>query len=167
MNITVNVDEVTLQSLIREATEYSGPHTVGDEVASQIVTRILSDHDLWPPLRDKVTEVRDEVIREKVTPLIAETFARTLTKTNVYGEATGQTTTLSEVIVAEAKRIMTQPNDSYSRSRRTVLQEMVADEVKRALGAEIADAVKKARELVSGQIGDMVSAAVAEGLRKR
>lgn len=167
MNITVQVDGVTLDSVIRPPTEYSDGITIGTEVARQLVNTIIQDRDVWPHFRDRVTEIRDEEIRAQVTPLIADALGKTLQKTNAYGEPAGGTTTLSEVIVAEAKRLLTQPKDSYSRSGRTVLQDMVAEEVKQALGAEIADAVKQARELVSGQVGEMVAAAVADAMRKR
>jgi hypothetical protein len=167
MDIRVQVNDVTLDSVISEANDYHDGITIGAVVAQQLAQRVINDHDAWPPFRDAVTQIRDEEIRAQVQPLITDALTKTLQKTNTYGEPTGQATTLSEIIVAEAKRLVTQPKDSYSRSGRTVLQEMVAAEVKAALSTEIADAVKKARELVAGQIGEMVSAAVAEGMRKR
>lgn len=169
MNITVQVDDATLASVIHEAAEYSEGRgwTVGDEVARQLAQRIYSDRDVWPSFRDRVTQVRDEEIRAQVQPLITKALTNPLQRTNSYGEPAGGTTTLSEIIVAEAKRLVTRPKDDYSRSGRTVLHEMVEAEVKKALGTEIADAVKLARETVSGQIGTMVAAAVADGMRKR
>lgn len=166
MNITVQVDEATLATVISEATEYRDDITIGDAVARQLTDHVLHDRDVWPRFRDQVTQIRDEEIRAQVAPLITEALTKPLQKTNNYGEPTGQATTLSEVIVAEAKRLVSQPKDSYSNGR-TLLQEMVAEQVKAALGKEIADAVKQARAAVADQVGDMVAAAVAEGMRKR
>ena len=63
--------------------------------------------------------------------------------------------------------MFTKQADSYSRSGQTVAQKIVAEEVATAFRSEVADAVKQARELVAGQIGEQVAAAVAEGMRKR
>lgn len=175
MNITVSVDEVTLDTAVAEVMAYddeTGPYpqgerTIGDLVAEQIVSRLIKDTGRWSRYCDQVTRVRDEVIRERVMPLIEEALTRPIQKTNTYGEATGQETTLTEVIIGEAQKIMKAPIDSYSRDRGTLLTKLVADEVKKALSAEIADAVKAARQQVSTEIGSHVAAAVQAGLKAR
>lgn len=169
MEITVNVDEATLADVIHEARDdYGHDVTLGSEVARRLANHVIHDRETWPPFRDRVLQIRDEEIREQVRPLIAEALAKSLQQTNNFGEPTGQTTTLSEVIVAEAKRVMTQKaGDSYNRSNRTILQDMVAKEVQAALAKEIADAVKQARAEVASQIGGMVAAAVEQGMRQR
>ncbi|MFD6531551.1 hypothetical protein [Streptomyces sp. NPDC060184] len=179
MNIEVQVDEITLSTIVGEIVSFDedgepysdgGGKTVADLVAERIVTKLVQD-ERWPSLRDRITQIRDEEIRAAVRPAIDEAINRPIKKTNHYGEATGQETTLSEVIVEEARKIMTQPADRYRSEQGTVLQQTVRAEVKNAFDTQIVDAVKTARDLVSGQIGTIVSeqiqAAVRAGLAKR
>lgn len=174
MNITVNVDEVTLATVVREVTGYDEddyPHgrrdiTVADVVAEEIVARLVRDGS-WPSVREQMLEVRREMLREALMPVVEEAMTSAFQKTNSYGEPTGAKVTMREVIVDEVKRMMTQPADSYSRDKGTVLQVMVRKEVEAALGAEVRDAVKKAREQVSAEIGQMVANAVQSGLKAR
>ena len=174
MNITVNVDEVSLDTVVAEIVAFdedgdpypNGERTVADLVAAQIMARLLKD-DGYRQLATRVQEIRAEEIRAAVRPLIEEALRRPIRKTNTYGEATGAETTLTEVIIDEAQKAITKPLDSYNRDKGTFLSKTVADEVKKALSAEIADAVKKAREQVSAEIGQHVAAAVQAGLKAR
>jgi hypothetical protein len=157
MQITVQVDEVTLTTVIGDIVEYdeydedgdasvTGHKTVADLVATQIVDRLIKDADRWPSLRERVTQIRDEVIRERVTPSVEAALTRPIRKTNRYGEPTGAETTLSELIVDEARKVLTEPADKYRSEKGSVLQHAIRTEVKAAFDAEIAAAVKKARE---------------------
>jgi hypothetical protein len=164
VNITVTVDEVTLDTVLHE---YDGEQTtVGDQVAFAIMQKLVSDRDVYPLLRKRVSQIRDEEIRAAVTPLITETLTRPFRQTNGYGEAAGPETTLSALIVAEAKALMTKPADAYSRSGQTVLGKIVAEEVSRAFKTVVADEVKRAKAEVAAQIGAMVAESVAAGMRK-
>lgn len=176
MNITVKVDEVSLETVVAEVVAFDedgdpyprGEKTMADIVGGQIVQRVISDRDAYPPFRNRVLEIRDEEIREAVRPMITEALTRPIKQTNRYGEETSQETTLSEIIVEEARKLLnSNAGDSYNRDTRTVVQKMVADEVTKALGAEIKDAVKQARDAVSIDIGQQVAAAVTAGLRVR
>lgn len=179
MNIEIKVDDITLSTVIAEVVDYdddgdlvsSGKEkTVADLVADRIVDRLVRD-DRYPRLKDRVTEIRDEEIRAAIRPAIEQAVTRPIRKTNSWGEPSGQETTLSEVIVDEARKFMKEPADKYRREEGTVLQKLVRDEVHKAFGAEIADAVKQARELVATQLGDKVSdqitAAVKAGLNAK
>ena len=165
MNIDVTVEDVTLQTIVREATDYSDPLTLADKVADRIVSGLAND-DEYGTFTRRVMAIRDEEIRAAVQPLITEALIRPFDKTNTYGEPiAGSATTLSEIIVSEAKSLLTKPLDSYNRDKGTVVSKMIAEEVHKALGAEIADAVKQARAAVADQIGTQIAAAVKAGLR--
>lgn len=179
MNIEIKVDDITLSTVIAEVVDYdedgdlvsSGKEkTVADLVADRIVERLVRD-DRYPRLKDRVTEIRDEEIRAAIRPAIEQAVTRPIRKTNSWGEPTGQETTLSEVIVDEARKFMKEPADKYRREDGTVLQKLVRDEVHKAFATEIADAVKQAREMVATQLGDKVSdqitAAVRAGLKAK
>jgi hypothetical protein len=173
VNITIQVDDITLSTVVADVVDIDEDgdlvatgkeRTVADLVAAQIVDRLVSD-DRYPRLRDRVTEIRGEEIRAAIRPAIVEAVSRPIKKTNGYGEATGQETTLSEVIVDEARKYMKEPADKYRREAGTVLQSLVRAEVDRAFKAEIADAVKQARDLVAGQIGSQVSEQIAGAVK--
>jgi hypothetical protein len=167
MNITVTVDEVTLDTIVHKGYDEDDGRTLGEEMARQALERLTRDReDGWSSVREHVNRIRDEEIREAVRPLIAEALTKPFRKTNSYGEPVSGETTLSELIAAEAKRIVTQPADSYNRDKGTLLQQTVASAVREALGKEIADEVKRARAEVATQIGAMVATAVAAGMRK-
>lgn len=173
MNIEIKVDDITLSTVIAEVVDYdedgdlvsSGKEkTVADLVADRIVEKLVRD-DRYPRLKDRVTEIRDEEIRAAIRPAIEQAVTRPIRKTNSWGEPTGQETTLSEVIVDEARKFMKEPADKYRREDGTVLQKLVRDEVHKAFGAEIADAVKQARELVATHLGDKVSDQITAAVR--
>lgn len=179
MNIEIKVDDITLSTVVADVMTYDDDgdlvptgkeKTVADLVAARIVASVVRD-DRYPRLKERVTQIRDEEIRAAIRPSIVEAVTRPIKKTNSYGEATGQVTTLSEVIVDEARKFMKEPADKYSREKGTVLEAMVRAEIHKAFGAEIADAVKQARELVAGELGDKVSdqisAAVRAGLKAK
>ena len=174
MNITVKVDEISLDTAVAEVFAYDedgdayarGERTVGDLVAGQIVDRLVRGANTgWPGLVAKVTEIRNEVIRETVRPQIEEAVAAPFRKTNSYGEPVGEPTTLRQLIVDEARKAVNEPADRYSSS--TFLQQAVRAEVQKALAKEIADAVKQAREQVAAEVGQHVAAAVQAGLKAR
>ncbi|MET9909762.1 hypothetical protein ABZZ74_23655 [Streptomyces sp. NPDC006476] len=173
MNIEIKVDDITLSTVVADVMSYDEDgdlvpagreKTVADLVAERIVASVVRD-DRYPRLKERVTAIRDEEIRAAIRPAIVEAVTRPIKKTNGYGEPTGQVTTLSEVIVDEARKFMKEPADKYRREDGTVLQKLVRDEVHKAFGAEIADAVKQARELVAGELGDKVSDQITAAVR--
>jgi hypothetical protein len=174
MNITVNVDEITLDTVVGEVfgwdedgdSHSKGEKTVGTLVAEQITARLVQDKR-WPKFEERVTEIRKDVIRELVRPQIEAAIAAPIQKTNTYGEAVGEPTTLREVIVEEARKALNQRPDRYSSQDGTFLEQAVAKEVKAALSAEIKSAVEQARKSVSAEIGKTVAAAVDAGLKAK
>ncbi|MFE2346436.1 hypothetical protein [Kitasatospora cineracea] len=174
MNITVTVDEITLTTVIGDIVEYDedgdanvvGHKTVADLVAAQIVDRLVKDRDVWPSLRERVTQIRDEEIRTRIAPSIEAAVNKPIRKTNAYGEPTGSETTLSELIVVEAQKFLTKNVDDYNRQRGTVIGQMIAAEVKRVFEQEIAEAVKKVRETVAEQIGTTASSQITAAAMK-
>jgi hypothetical protein len=176
LNIKIQVDEISLSTAVAEVVGIdedgdpypSGERTVGDLVAKEIVDRIIANRDShWQTLRERVRDIRAELIREAVQPAIEEAVARPIVKTNSYGEPVGESTTLRELIVEEARKICREPADKYRREQGSILTKLVADEVRKALDAEIKDAVKQAREQVSTEIGSLVAASVQSGLKAR
>jgi len=166
MNINVTVDDVTLDSLVRESYDHEGGWTIGQEVARMALQRLTADRDGWGSIRERVQRVTEEEIREHVRPLITEALTRPFRQTNSFGEPVGDETTLSSVIVDEARKAFKVRADSYG-SNQTELQKLVAEEVQKAFKTVIADEVKAARAMVADQIGEQVAAAVKAGMKAR
>lgn len=177
MNIEIKIDQVTLDTVVGEIVRYDedgdaevvGSATVADKVAA-IIAREAIKSPSWEPLRERVTNLRNEMIREAVKPLIREALERPIRRTNSYGERVGAETTLSEIIMDEAKRVFTEVKDSYT-SRKPFIAEVVSAEVKKAFQADIQEQVKKARQAVAQELGATLSEAVIktalEGLKAR
>lgn len=178
MNITIQVDEVTLDTVVGKTVGFdedgdaytTGEATVASMVATQIVDRLVKD-ERYNRLRDKVLEIRTEEIRAAIRPSIDEAIAKPIRKTNGYGEAVGGETTLSELVIEEARKLINEPLDRYGSNKGTFLSKAIAEAVQKAFAEEIAAAVKAAREQVSTmvgtQFGEQISAAVNAGLRAR
>lgn len=174
MNITVSVSDVALDTVVAEVFGYDqetgepfamGPgKTVADLVAAQIVDRLVKD-DRWPSLAEKVREIRSEVIREAIRPSVDEAIAAPVCKTNTWGEPMGKPTSLREVVIDEARKLMNEPVDRYAQAKGTYLTKAVRDEVQAALKAEIAEAVKQVREQVSAEAGQLVATAVTNAMK--
>jgi hypothetical protein len=170
MNITVNVDEISLDTAIAAVFEYDsdgspyqkGERTVADLVAEQITARLAKDAR-YPALLDQLRDIRAEVIREAVRPQIEQALAAPVQKMNTFGEPMS----LRDLIVAEARKAVNEPADRYSSRGGSFLEQAVEKAVKDALGAEIKDALEKARKSVAGEIGKTVAAAVDAGLKAR
>lgn len=178
MNITVNVDEISLGTVVAEILEYDnedgetrpiGERTIGDIVAEKLLERLVnSDRGTgYQGLMTQVRDIRAEVIREAVRPQIEDAIAAPVQKTNSYGDAIGEPTTLRDLIVDEARKAVNQPADRYSSEKGTFLERAVRQAVQEALGTEIKDAVTAARKGVAGEIGKTVAAAVDAGLKAR
>lgn len=173
MNITVKVDEVSLATVVDQALAYddengsyvAGERTVAHLVAEMIVDRLAQDHDRWYELRKTVTDVKREVIREAVLPMVEQAISEPIQKTSAYGDPLGAPVTLREVIVDEARKLLDKRADTYG--SQTVLQKIVAEEVQKAFAAEIKDAVAKARASVADDIGKQVAAAVTNAMKGR
>ena len=176
MNITVKVDEISLSTVVDQALGYDdegGPYVAGERtvahlVAEIIVDRLVQERDRWYELRQTVTEIKREVIREAVRPMVEQAIAEPIQKTNSFGDAVSGPTTLREVIVDEARKVISSkdPND-YRGDKGTFLVRVVREEVAAALRAEIADAVKQAKASVAGEIGSQVAAAVTNAMKGR
>ena len=178
MNITVKVDDVTLDTVVADVFGYDGedgePYklgnkTIADLVARQIVERLIKD-DRYTTLAHYVTDIRKEVIRDALRPAVEEAIAAPIRRTNTWGDPIDGTTvtTLREVIVKEARDVINakDPND-YRGEKGTFLERTVRAEVARAMHDEIAAEVAKARKAVADEIGKQVAAAVTNAMKGR
>src|SRR5688572_27698447 len=136
INVTVDAEGIDLTTVIGERGYYDHDTeetitqdvTLGDEVAKRIATRLTKDSE-YPGLRKRFLAIRDEEIRKAVEPIITEAISGPIQKTNNFGEPTGQTTTLRELIMVETQRLATAgtKNDYGRNSGETVLAKFVRE----------------------------------------
>ncbi|MGW4695193.1 hypothetical protein ACWEO1_22755 [Kitasatospora cineracea] len=172
MNITITVDEITLNTVVGDIVEYDedgdanvvGHKTVADLVADRIVERLVRDTDRWPSLRERVIQIRNEEIRAQVRPSIEAALTRPIRKTNTYGEPVGPETTLSELISEETRKYISEPADKYRTEKGTVLQAAVRAEVKAAVAEQVAAAVAGFKGELLAEVRTVAEAELAKAL---
>ncbi|WP_267716610.1 hypothetical protein [Streptomyces sp. CoH17] len=164
-SVSVNVEGFDMNTILGWTIDYDGeeatqgePITVADKVVKQIVRNALNAPE-YTSLKEKVTRIREEVIREEIRPIVREALQAPIRRTNYYGEATGPETTLSEIIMKEAKDAWTLPKDSY-RSKVPFLVEIVRDEVQKAFKTLVTDEIQKVRVEVGSEISKVITGQV-------
>jgi hypothetical protein len=178
MEITVKVDTtgIDLTTVIGERSRYdhdieegvSEDVTLGDEVAKRITAKLTKDEE-YPGLRKRFLAIRDEEIRKALEPVIVAAISGPIQKTNNYGEPSGGTTTLRELIMDEAQRLATaKVSDGYRSSSETVLAKFVREQIAAAftkeLAAVVAEEKAKVVAAVRAKAADLIAEAVKQGV---
>lgn len=172
MEIKVVVPEITLNTVIGEVVRFDedgdpvpdGEITVGDKVAKIIANEVMRRPE-YASLRERVVQIRTEEIREALRPVIAETLAGPIYMTNTYGERTGKETTFKELVMEEARKAWATSKNHHG-SRQDTVPDLIAAEVRKQIGGEIAKAVKAAHDAALKAVGDVAAAPVVEAVRK-
>jgi hypothetical protein len=151
----------------REVIPVTLEDVVVDKAATRLFAKVVKDQDgEYLTLRDRVKAITDDEIRTRIAPMIEEAIATPLRKTNTWGEPTGETTTLRDVIVAEAQAFLNRPADQYAREKSTVVQAFIRQEVAAAVKAELADALAKAKAEVFGAVKANAASIITEVVRQ-
>jgi ubiquinone biosynthesis protein UbiJ len=139
--------------------------TLGDVVAAQISAAVQRD-DGYRTFKKRVLEIQDEQIHEQVRPVVAAAIEASTQPTNAFGHPTGAPLTLTELIVKEAREVLTKRAD-YGRGS-TYLEKVVAEAVDKAIKKELAEAItdEKAKVVaaVRAKAADLIAQAVREGV---
>ena len=142
------------------------PAMLLDSLAAAMVRRIAEDRSGYTSLLTAINKVRDEVIREMVTPIVAEAFASPILRTNSYGEPIrGETTTLREIIIAESIKVITGPADSYGSRGETRLQAVIRKEIESTWEREIKGAIDAAKAEVRKAVQDKAAGILAQTIQ--
>lgn len=170
-SVTVELDFDKLAPYLTGAEgEPIGPGSVEGLIVDLAARELMSqavgkDRDTWRDVLRRVNTIRDDIIAEQIRPQVEEALEASITRTNTYGEPTGKTTTLREVIVDEAKKWLTKTGDDFSSSRgprrgETNVQHLIRQEVDKALTTELRAAVQEAQ----GDVLETVKPKAAEVL---
>lgn len=176
INVTVDgLDGIDLTTVIAQRVRYDEDGerdvttdvTLGERVAALVAAKLTKDNE-YPGLRKRYLDIRTEVIRELVTPIVAEAISGPIQKTNHYGEPTSGTTTLRELIMTEVSTVINQKADRHSSSGQTMLQRNISQAVKTILEKELAEVVaaEKAKVVaaVRAKAADLIADAVKQGI---
>lgn len=172
MEIQVIVPEITLRTVIGEVVRFDedGDHfpdgeiTVGDKVAKIIAEGAMRNPE-YASLKERISNIRSEEIREVLKPVIREALEGPVYKTNTYGDRTGQQTTLRELIQEEAAAMWSTSKNTYG-SRQDTVAELVAQEVRKQIGSEVAKAVKQAHDAALKAVGDIAGAPIVAAVKQ-
>lgn len=154
-----------------------GPTTIEDIVlglvADKLVERVVNHGNVqgrpyWEDIRSRVKSVKDEVIRERVAPLVEQAMTEPIQRTDDFGVPRGEPTTLRAEILKTAQSWLSSPDPSYSadRVRKSRVQKLIADEVDRALTSELKAAVTAAKAEVTAAVQEKGAAVLAETIVK-
>ena len=176
MDIKIEIAELTMDTVVSgdyhqtdEEDWAREPVTLGEAVVRQVVDKHIPSETM-NFLGRRISEIRAEVIREALAPIIAEAIDQGIQKTNTFGEPTGPVVTLRELIIAEVKKVMTEPIDRYSRDKGSYVQSLVRAEVQGAIAKEMAAAMAAEKEravaAVRAKGAELIAQVVTEGLRK-
>lgn len=162
---TVIGDEIAYYNPETEETEHR-PRTLGDLVAQKLADKMWAECDRYD-IAKQARARRDEVIREKVEPIIEQALTGSIRLTNSYGEPAGPETTLNALIVEEAKKVVAGSRSDYGRGD-TLAQRIVKDAVGAAfikeLGSVVAEEKAKVIAAVRAKAADLIADAVKQGV---
>lgn len=170
MNINVDVTDISLDSQVGTHRVYDGeggydsaPLTLGEAVADRIAERLTKD-DRYPTLRDEVLQLRKEEVLRRLEPIVTEAINRPVQRTNTFGDVVGGPTSLTDLIVKEARDYLSK-SDGYS-NRETVLQKTVREAVDKAIKKELAAVVAEEKEKVVAAVRAKAAELIAEAVKQ-
>lgn len=143
--------EVTLLDLIVE------------ETARQFLQSATSEERR--AVRTMVSDRMTTLIDARIAPMIEEAFAAPIMQTNQYGEPTGKTATLRELVIAEAQRVMTRKTDRYNNNPNPLDAAVKAITVK-VFSDELAAEVNAAKATIREHMTTTAAAALAGAMAK-
>lgn len=174
LELTLNLDQnlARFRGYDHEGEPVEGPTTLEDLViqlaADTVADRVTKDSQ-WDQHRQRVQTVRDEIIREKLEPLIEQALTRSLQPTDSYGQPKGEPTTLAEVIVGKATEMLTKQArvGRYPDERTaTQVQAWISEAVDRHVKAELSKALEEAKAEVKAAVRKQGAAVIAETIER-
>jgi hypothetical protein len=100
----------------------------------------------------------DREIGERVTSILEDGWP----VTSSYGEHTGKTVTVRELIL---KKLDTPVGDSYDRTRKSLVAHLVAQAVEGALGKELKAELERAKAEIRAAVDGLIKEKLTETLR--
>lgn len=144
----------------RSVMRYSGDHlqppefeqepTIADEIVFLAARQLLGslERDARGDLLRRVKDIRDEVIREQIEPLVREAIEKPIQKTDGFGNVLGEPTTLAELIQKQVTEALHLPPKGSGTRTASLLNQVIAENVNRELTTELKGVVNEAKAKV-------------------
>lgn len=170
MQITVNVTEVDLNSVVGERYDDDGdrrvPQTLGEAIVREAAAILARSPD-YEDVRASVRRIRTEEIHTVVAKEVEAALTEPVNPTDQWGQTTGKPTTLrAEIARIAQKAVEPRPRGSYGDP--PALERIIREEVDRALAAElskvVADEKAKVVAAVRAKAAELIAQAVKEGI---
>lgn len=140
-----------------------------DAVVDKIVAKVTSERDGWlAGEQSRVSRVRDEILREKLEPILDAAVAAAIQPTNKLGEGTCEPVTLNDIILQRGQAWLEETIESRtSRGRVSRIQHIINEAVDRTFTSELAHAVNAGKEQIKAALTQHAAALLAETLAKQ
>lgn len=151
-----------------EPADNGGPMTVEDlvldAVVAGLVANVAADREWYQGERSRISNIRDGIIADLLTPILTEAVNKSVQPTNKLGESACDPVTLSDIIVQRAQAWLgeTKGGDGFGRSGKTRLQSLIDE----AVGREFQTALVSAVAAGKAEILAAVQASAADVLAK-
>lgn len=168
--LNIAITDLTLDTIIEGG--YEGSQTLGNAIINRAVERMTKAgeySEVSSGLRKRVAQIRDEEIRNLVNLELAKAMTEPVIRTNSYGEATGEPTTLRALIIEHAKDFFTKKVSSgnYGRGPETTsAQRVIADMIKETMTKELAAVFSEEKSRVVKAIQANAAEVIADAVRK-
>lgn len=139
-----------------------------DRAAHQLVQKIIRGSFEWhDSLRDYVYDVREQMVRDAIGPMVQAALDEPLQRTNSWGDPIGDPRTIrtvvADTVVAEAKEALGVGKARHARQP-TVLERLVAETVPAVLTKELAAEVAEAKATLRGAVAKSAAQVMADAL---
>lgn len=166
LTITLDLDQylARFHGYDHEGEPREGPTTLAD-VVIELAARQLVERSG----RDAASMASDEMraaIRERLGPIVDAALAAPLQRTNEYGAPRGEPTTIHEEVVRLTHEHLTKHSRSYGRESLTVVQDFIRTEVEKAIKADLAETMTKARNEVMAAVRGNAAKLIAESVER-
>lgn len=161
--ITLNID---LAQLLEALGGPDGYDEDGDRTYTSLRSQIVKSATARV-IKDLGTTIAEEVratISAQVKDIVTDALQRGFPKTSVYGEPTGQTTSIAEAIREEVKGYIGGRGAGYD--RRDPMQELLRAEVDSALSSTLRKEINAAREEVLTKVRANATAVFTEVIER-
>jgi hypothetical protein len=182
MQITVNVTDLDLDSVIGEQVEevepgvYEGGNlTLRAAVVQEVARQVVEKHGRGFDTSRMVTEIRDDLIREMLTPIVVAALETPAQRTNGFGEPVGEPVSMRVLVMDTARKVLAQKVDSQGRPERYAAADrtttwaswLVEKQVREVFAQELQAELDAAKEQLRGQLKEIAAAKLAETVAGR
>lgn len=151
---------------------YFGEDPIEEVIAARAAHQLLQNEtreESTADFRRRVRSITDDMIREKLEPLVAEALSGGIQPTNRFGEAKGEPITLREYIVEFVKKHSADPSrDSWGDRRRgeTLVQMLIRTEMEQAFKKELSATMKAATEAAKKVVQDEAASVIRQAIER-